>query len=101
MGGGLSTDCGRKNMGFSAPFEAFSGIKNAIGFSPWRNQIMEFFFSQICLHIQAVFAYKADVKSTQKASDMLTNANIYPFSPVFAVVLTAASRISGNSSGCC
>ena len=40
---------------------------------------MEFFFSQICLHIQAVFAYKADVKSTQKASDMLTNANIYPF----------------------
>ena len=22
MGGGLSTDCGRKNMGFSAPFEA-------------------------------------------------------------------------------
>ena len=62
---------------------------------------MEFFFSQICLHIQAVFAYKADVKSTQKASDMLTNANIYPFLPVFAVVFTAASRISGNSSGCC
>ena len=42
MGGGLSADCGQKNMGFSAPFEAFPGIKNAIGFSPWRNQIIEF-----------------------------------------------------------
>ena len=40
--GGLPADCGRKNMGFSTPFEAFPGKKSAIGFSPWRNQIIEF-----------------------------------------------------------
>jgi len=35
MGGGLSTDCGRKNMGFSTPFGAVLGIKNTTGIEPY------------------------------------------------------------------
>ena len=54
MGGGLPADCGRKSMVFSAPFEAFSGIKNAIGFSPRRNQIIEFWLIEQAIYCESL-----------------------------------------------
>lgn len=42
MGGGLSTDCGRKNMGFSTPFGAVFGIKSTIGLILWCAAMVKF-----------------------------------------------------------
>lgn len=42
MGGDLSTDCGRKNTGFSTPFGAVFGIKSTLGLILWCAAVVKF-----------------------------------------------------------